>query len=50
MMGNNDTLGTLIVMDLGYGRVSTRDQNLGSQRDRLTAAGCERVYVDWAAR
>ncbi|MFE3454964.1 recombinase family protein [Nonomuraea sp. NPDC059194] len=33
-------------MNLGYGRVSTRDQNPGSQRDRLTAAGCERVYID----
>ncbi|MEV0408995.1 recombinase family protein [Actinoallomurus sp. NPDC050550] len=33
-------------MILGYGRVSTRDQNPGSQRDRLEAAGCERLYVD----
>ncbi|MFI6801105.1 recombinase family protein [Streptosporangium canum] len=33
-------------MDLGYGRVSTRDQNPDAQRDRLTAAGCDRVYID----
>lgn len=33
-------------MILGYGRVSTRDQNPDSQRDRLTAAGCDRLYVD----
>ncbi|MEV4250700.1 recombinase family protein [Streptosporangium canum] len=37
---------TFAVIDLGYGRVSTRDQNPDAQRDRLTAAGCDRVYVD----
>jgi DNA invertase Pin-like site-specific DNA recombinase len=33
-------------MDLGYRRVSTRDQDPDAQRDRLTAAGCDRVYID----
>lgn len=33
-------------MLLGYGRVSTRDQNPDSQRDRLTAAGRDRLYID----
>jgi DNA invertase Pin-like site-specific DNA recombinase len=33
-------------MELGYGRISTRDQNPDSQRDRLKAAGCDRVYLD----
>ncbi|MEV4246701.1 recombinase family protein [Streptosporangium canum] len=32
-------------MGLGYGRVSTRDQDPYAQRDRLTA-GCGRVYLD----
>lgn len=31
---------------VGYGRVSTRDQNPGSQEAALRAAGCERVFVD----
>ena len=33
-------------MRIGYGRVSTRDQNLNSQHDALTAAKCHRVFVD----
>jgi DNA invertase Pin-like site-specific DNA recombinase len=34
---------------VGYGRVSTRDQNPDGQRDALAAAGCDEVYVDKAS-
>jgi DNA invertase Pin-like site-specific DNA recombinase len=30
-------------MRIGYGRVSTRDQNPDAQHDALTAAGCDPV-------
>ncbi|WP_030975103.1 recombinase family protein [Streptomyces sp. NRRL S-1824] len=33
-------------MRIGYGRVSTRDQNPEAQEDALTAAGCDRIFVD----
>ncbi len=36
-------------MKVGYGRVSTRDQNPDAQRDALTAAGCEEVFIDKAS-
>lgn len=33
-------------MRIGYGRVSTMDQNPDAQRDALTAADCEKIFVD----
>ncbi|MFC9732339.1 recombinase family protein [Streptomyces roseolus] len=33
-------------MRIGYGRVSTTDQNLDAQRTALEAAGCEEIYLD----
>jgi len=34
---------------IGYARVSTADQTTDPQIDRLTAAGCERVYIETAS-
>jgi DNA invertase Pin-like site-specific DNA recombinase len=36
-------------MKIGYGRVSTRDQNPVAQHDALTAAWCNPVFVDKAS-
>ena len=33
-------------MKLGYARVSTADQDLSIQRDRLYAAGCEKLFEE----
>jgi DNA invertase Pin-like site-specific DNA recombinase len=41
-----DTEGMSLV---GYGRISTSDQNTDAQRDALTAAGCERIFLDTAS-
>lgn len=34
---------------IGYGRVSTRDQNPDAQRDQLTAAGVDELFIDKAS-
>lgn len=36
-------------MRVGYGRVSTADQNADAQGDALEAAGCDRVLIDKAS-
>ena len=33
-------------MLIGYGRISTTDQDFALQRDALTEAGCEKIFED----
>jgi len=39
----------ILTMFIGYGRISTKDQNLSLQEDALKAASCEKFYFDVAS-
>ncbi len=36
-------------MQVGYARVSTKDQNLALQHEALTKAGCKKIHEDRVA-
>ena len=37
-------------MNMGYARMSTQDQTLGSQLEKLRKAGCSKIYSESGAR